>query len=391
MLVDIIIILLFISSLARGREVGLVRQFCSTVGFLGGLFLGAWIIEPHIIGLAHTTLARSLLTLLVTLGTAVIFLTIGEYIGYTLKTKVRLGRGKLDKADGYVGSIAAGLTLLVFVWLIAPVLAGLPVRDMKQSIDSSRIISFLDKGLPPAPNIIANLGRIIDPNGFPQVFNGLEPTPPKDIKAPPLGELKPAVQATRKSVVKVEGRGCGGVVEGSGWVAAPNLVATNAHVVAGVSDPVVVDANGTHSVTVVLFDPNLDFAVLRVNDLAGKPLKIDQAIAPKGTPGAVLGYPGGGGFNPQPAAIMDEFTAEGRNIYGQGSTLRDVYEVKAKIIPGNSGGPLINKSGSVMGVVFAESTSYDRVGYALTMEQVVQEINQAKSRHQAVSTGSCAE
>jgi S1-C subfamily serine protease len=391
MIVDIIIILLLIISLARGREVGFVRQACSTIGFLGGLFLGAWVVEPHLIGLAHTTLSRSLLTLLIMLGCAVILLGIGEYVGAYLKIKFQTHLHKVDKVDIFTGAIAAGLTLLVFVWLIAPVLSGLPVKGLKRSIDSSHIVALLDKSLPPAPNVIADLGHIINPNGFPQVFNGLEPTPPSDVKTPPLGQLKPAVNADRASVVKVEGRGCGGIVEGSGWVAGKGLIATNAHVVAGVKHPTVVDANGRHDVKVVLFDPDLDFAVLRVNNLAGKILPINQDIVQQGTPGAVLGYPGGGNFEAQPAAIMDEFTAEGRNIYGQGDTTRDVYEVRAKIIPGNSGGPLINKKAQVIGVVFAESTSYHHVGYALTMSQVAQEINQAENRHSAVSTGGCAE
>lgn len=391
MLVDVIIILLLISSFVRGREIGFTRQVCSTIGFFGGLIIGAVLVEPYLIGLAHTTLSRTILTLLATLGTGAIFLSVGEYIGILIKARVQTKLHLANTIDGYTGAIAAALTVLIFVWLIVPMLLGLPIKNLKQAINESHIVAVLNKNLPPAPNIIADLGHIIDPNGFPQVFTGLEPTPPENISRPPLGDLKPAVNATKASVVKVEGRGCGGVVEGSGWVAGNGLVATNAHVVAGVAHPVVVDANGQHATTVVLFDPNLDFAVLRVDNLAGKILPTNTRVAKPSTPGAVLGYPGGGSFDAQPAAIMDEFTAMGRNIYGQGNTERDVYEVKAKIIPGNSGGPIINKSGQVIGVVFAESTTYHNVGYALTMERVVQEINQAQNRYDAVSTGSCAE
>ena len=99
----------------------------------------------------------------------------------------------------------------------------------------------------------------------------------------------------------------------------------------------------------------------------------------------------GGPFRADTAAVLDEFTAVGRNIYNQGDTTRDVYSVQADVIPGNSGGPLVDLSGNVIGVVFATSTEYNSVGYALSIHQVIDEINQAKASNQAVSTGSCAE
>ena len=193
-------------------------------------------------------------------------------------------------------------------------------------------------------------------------------------------------------MVKVDGQGCGGIVEGSGFVVGSDLVATNAHVVAGIAHPNVEDSNGTHSATVIWFDPNLDFAVLQVDNLAGKSLVIDSGSVSSDTPAAVLGYPGGGPFNVGPAVVLDQFTATGRNIYGQGSTDRDVYEIDATVIPGNSGGPLIARDGTVIGVVFAgESTSYPHTGYALTTSQITSEINQAAAQDQPVSTRTCAE
>jgi S1-C subfamily serine protease len=141
---------------------------------------------------------------------------------------------------------------------------------------------------------------------------------------------------------------------------------------------------------VIWFDPNLDFAVLRVPHLAGSSLDISSAHVASGTPAAVLGYPGGGPFSAGTAAVLDEFTASGRNIYGTGNTNRDVFEVQATIIPGNSGGPLVAKNGSVIGIVFAESTEYQHVGYALTTPQVITELKQATLNNQTVSTGRCA-
>lgn len=388
MIVDLIIIILLLSALIRGRELGLLRQIFSTLGFFGGLFLGA-ALEPHIIGYATSALSRSILALGVTLGFAMLLLSIGEYVGILLKTK--LIQLRLNYADVVLGSIAGGLTMLLTVWLVAPVLVTLPFPGLQQAVRSSWIVSRIDRSLPTAPNIFADLGRIIYPNGFPQVFTGLEPSLPTNTPLPNLGSLNAAVQDDETSVVKIEGRGCGGIVEGSGFVAGPNFVITNAHVVAGVSDPVVLDKNGQHATTVVWFDPNFDLAVLRVSGLAGKPLKIDTSRMPNGTAAAVLGYPGGGPFTADPATILSEFTAVGRNIYGQGETSRDVYGVKANIIPGNSGGPLVARDGSVIGVVFAESTTYNQVGYALTTQKVSAEFHQAETQNTAVSTGQCAE
>jgi len=386
--IDILIILFLISSIFRGREVGFVRQLFSTIGFFGGLWIGT-LLEPHTVTLAHSQGARSFVTLLTTLGCAFVLLSVGEYVGILLKSKVTLKQ--LNTADNALGSGLALISVLLAVWLSASIVLSLPFGGLQNSVRGSSIISALNRKLPPATTIVADLSHLIDPNGFPQVFNGAEPAPNGNVALPNLGNLRPAVQKDEASVVKIEGQGCGGIVEGSGFVVGKGLVATNAHVIAGIGTPYVLDGNGTHRGTAVWFDPNLDFAVLRVSDLAGKPLNISTAEAARGTAGAVLGYPGGGNFTAQAAAVLDEFAATGRNIYNQGNTTREIYELKASIIPGNSGGPLIDKNGTVIGVVFAESTTYNQVGYALQTKPVVQGIKQAEARNQRVSTGSCAE
>lgn len=388
MLVDIIIVILVLSSLIRNWGSGFLRQFWSVVGFFSGLLLGR-ILASYTITLAHTSNSRALVTLISILGLALVGLFIGEYIGLRLKHS-RVG-AKFGYLDNSLGCVLTLVSVLLSVWLAAAVIGDLPATKLKTDISHSKIITALNRILPPAPNVIAELGKLIDPNGFPDVFIGSEPIPRGNVSLPSLGQLAGAVNADKDSVVRIQGYGCGGIVSGSGFVVGNDLVATDAHVVAGIYQPYVEDVSGKHPGRVIWFDPNLDLAILRVTGLAGAPLQLDLNQVAPGTPGAVLGYPGGGAFNAGPAAILDQFEASGRNIYGTGETLRSVYEIQANVIPGNSGGPLITEGGGVMGVVFAQSTTYQHVGYALAMAKIASEINQARDRQQAVSTGQCAE
>jgi S1-C subfamily serine protease len=387
-ILDFGIILLCLVAVFRGTDIGLVQQVFSTVGFFGGLFIGA-LIEPSTVRLVHTSTSRSLVTLATTLGCAMIFLIIGEYIGAVLKNRIQ--KWKIDRLDKVLGAVLSIVTILFAVWLSSAIISSLQAINFQATIKDSAIVTELNAALPPAPTVIADLGRLIDPNGFPQVFLNGEPNPNSKAPLPQLGNFQAFVNIDKASVVKVQGVGCGGVVEGSGFIVSPETILTNAHVVAGVNKPYVLDSNGQHSGRAIWFDPNLDLAILHVSGLTGSPLDINTDHIKQNTPAVALGYPGGGSFTAQPAVVLNTFTAEGRNIYNNGRTERDVYELSAHIIPGNSGGPLITADGRVIGVVFAESTSYNDVGYALTMPQIVTEINQALAQNRNVSTGKCAE
>jgi len=387
-LVDLLIILMALGALTRGYRIGMTRQAGSTLGFIGGLFVGSWLSALFITHLSSTT-GKTLTSLLFVLCGGLIGTTIGEVVGLQLKTKL-MRRQSLDTFDGGLGSVMAATTMLFAIWLGASILVLGPSNGFQQILKSSRILSSLDSHLPPATSLLSSLNKLVDPNGFPEVFSGLEPSP-GSTNVPSLGSLTPAVQAAQASVVKVEGTGCGGIVEGSGFVLAKDRIVTNAHVVAGVASPKVIDGNGLHNTRVVWFDANVDLAVLEVRGLAGKPLRINSSEQPSGTPAVALGYPGGGNFTAQPAAVIDHFTAYGRNIYGQSTSVRDIYSLKAHIIPGNSGGPLVASDGQVLGIVFATSTTYNDVGYALTGHQVASELASAAHSTTTYSTGSCSE
>jgi S1-C subfamily serine protease len=388
MIVDLVIVIILIYSVVRSYRSGFLRQFWSALGFFGGLIIGR-LLTVFTLSLSHDVTSKALITVITIFGMAILGLSIGEYVG--IRLKYQWLHTKFNRADNIIGSIFTIVLILFSLWLVASVITRLPSDNLTKDVKNSKIIGELNKLLPPAPGVISDLSHLIDPNGFPDVFIGSEPIPKGNVSLPNLGEFQTAVNKDKNSVDRIQGYGCGGIVSGSGFVIGPNLVATNAHVVAGISSPIVEDVNGHHKAQVIWFDPNLDFAVLRTTNLGGQPLGIDLSNKPSGTQGVVLGYPGGGNFSANPAAILEEPEASGRNIYDSGVTLRNVYEIQATVIPGNSGGPLIESDGKVMGVVFAQSTTYQNVGYALAMNKVANEIVQAENSNAPVSTGQCAQ
>jgi S1-C subfamily serine protease len=386
---DLFIVLFLFAAIIRGLEVGFVRQFFSTFGFFAGTFLGVWL-QGMLIDLAKSPEAKALLVLVVVLGCGLLFMTAGEYIGLRLKFKLKESNFT-ERIDSIFGSALAGITLLAMVWLGAFIFRNLPFDGWQRQLTNSRIITSLEDTLPSAPNILNELGRLIDPNGFPHVFSALEPKLPTDMPLPDMGELNSAVQAARPAIVKVEGEGCGGIVVGTGFVAGPGAIITNAHVIAGVKRPFIVDQQGQHRSTPIWFDPSLDLAILRTETIKTAPLSLKPERAPSGTPAAVAGYPGESGFTAGPGVVLDSFTAYGRDIYDKKETARDVYSVKAQVEYGNSGGPLIGADGAVIGVIFAKSVNYSGVGYSLTAEPVIKALVEAQRKNTPVTTGTCAE
>jgi S1-C subfamily serine protease len=382
-LVDLLIIIVALFALERGYRLGLVTQGLSLVGFFGGLFLGSLVV-PWISTLGHDGVGRFFLTLVATLGTAAALSALGELVGLRLRDGAkRLG---LDSFDGILGGIFEVAAVLLTAWLVAAPLDNLQLYNIASFTRRSIILQRLTQALPPAPDVIARLEYYIEPNGFPRVFLGAEPSP--NLQAlPPASAIAAAARRDAGAVVKIEGAGCGGIIDGSGFVAASGLVATNAHVVAGIAHPWVIDSRGRHGATVVYFNPNLDFALLRTTNLSAAPLAINAADVPRGTAGAVLGYPGGGPYTAVPAAVSQQRQAIGRNIYNTGLSTRQIYEIQGDVEPGNSGGPLIDTNGTVIGVVFAKSTEYQDIGYTLTSSEVLPIIRSAGAT--AVNTGLC--
>lgn len=373
---------------AHGVTQGAALQVLSFGGFWVGLLIGATL-APHLSGLVSSSFGTAFISLMTFLGFALVGGAIGRYAG--THAWGALQRRRLGGADAVVGAVVAVGAALAAVWLVSILLTAGPTQGVSAAMNSSAIVRTLSERLPPAPSVFSRLQAFISTTPFPRVFEGIEPIPggPVDVPSDPV--VQAAVGVAGASTVRVSGLGCGGVQTGSGFVAAPGLVVTNAHVVAGIDRPAVSDANGDHRATPVLFDPQLDIAVLRTTGLSGGPLPVLRADVDRGQGGAVLGFPGGDSrLNAGPAAVLREFSAIGRDIYGRAITRRNVYQLQATVRQGNSGGPFVRQDGVVLGMVFAASTSDPNVGYALTSSEVVSRIDQASASSAAVDTGPCA-
>ena len=386
-LVDVAIIGVLGLAAAHGVTQGSALQVLSFGGFWVGLLLGA-ALTPLTQGLVESPFASAFVSLVTFLGLALIGGAVGRYFGTHAWGALR--RLQLGKFDSALGAVVAIFAALAAVWLVAVLLSVGPTRQVAEQIQDSAIVRALINRLPPAPSVFARLQQFIKTTPFPQVFEGLEPIPAGPIDVPGGAEVQGAVNAAGRSTVRIRGIGCGGIQTGSGFIVQPgNLVVTNAHVVAGISNPNVEDANGTHRSVPVLFDPDLDLAILRTSGLAGGPLPIFSGTAGRGDGSAVLGYPGGGQFSAAPSTVLRSFFATGRDIYNQNTTRRQVYQLQSQIRQGNSGGPFVRQDGTVLGVVFAASTTQPDIGYSLTSSEIIPRVQQAQAAGQT-DTGPCA-
>jgi S1-C subfamily serine protease len=345
------------------------------------------VICPHVNG-EH---AKTFVALLLLLVPAAVLAAAGRHLGAGLWRRLRRARfGSVDAAGGAIVAIGG---VLVVVWVVASILVNSQFSLVADQIESSRIIRVVTGVMPPIPTALAPVERFLSDEGLQLVADGfIQLAGP--VPYPSGSEVKAAVASAKPSTVKVVAIGCGEFQEGSGFVVAPGLVVTNAHVVAGTTSISVAlgGANfGAALVKVVFFDPEFDLAVLRVHGLSARPLTLDPNLVGRGTEAVVLGYPEGGPLAIDPAGVRSELLATGLDIYGRQPTVRAVYVVQALVRPGNSGGPLVEPNGLVIGVVFSRSPTNSRIGYALASPGVIQRVDRARALPSStvVSTGEC--
>jgi S1-C subfamily serine protease len=385
-LVDVVVLVVVALAAVQGLRLGAIVQVLSFGGLLVGLYLGAQLASVTV-SRAHTQSTRTLLALVTLLGVAVLCGVAGRIVGNLAFRRVH--RGTLGTVDSVLGVVVAVVASLLAAWLLANTLVNSDSLSLNASIDRSKIIRSLDSVLPAPPSVFSRVQSFLSAQGFPPVFAQLAPESAGPVALPGGPELDAAAAHAAGSTVKIVGYGCGQIQEGSGFVVGPGIVVTNAHVVAGIAHPMVQVGTTFLATTVTFFDPSYDLSVLRVTGLDEPVLALDPDQSARGVQAAVLGYPGGGPFSVAPAGIMAAFEAEGRDIYGQGLTVRNVYEIQAKVRPGNSGGPLVELDGQVIGVVFSRSTTNGDIGYALTSPGVLSRVRQAESAPKVVGTGAC--
>jgi S1-C subfamily serine protease len=362
---------------------GFIVGALSLLGFAVGAFIGTRI-GPLVLPQGSHSHYAPLFGLLGALLAGGVMATGLEGIG--LRARSRLRVPGLQTVDGLLGAVLTACVGLGIAWIVgAVVVQSTNSSTLRQNIQQSVILHDLDKLLPPSGPILNALARF-DP--LPSV-NG----PAASVPPPTSGILSaPGVRNAGGSVVRVVGTACGLGIEGSGWVAAPGLVVTNAHVVAGESDTRVQVGGNSPGLPAeaVDFDPRDDVAILRVAGLGLHSLGIARS-APSGSSAAILGYPEDGPFNAQPARVGQTLKVETDNAYGQGPILRLVTQLRGLVRPGNSGGPVVDSSGQVVATVFAAIASgTGRGGFAVPNSLVRAQLARAESRSGPARTGACA-
>lgn len=382
--VDGLIVLLVVAAVRRGLKVGLVRLVLSAFGLVVGLYIGS-LAAGALVVYIDNPLWRFVTAIGISFLVAAAISSIGDMLGMLVDE--RAYKFKLEKIDTMLGSVFEVCFTLFSVWLLASVLASSAVGNLGQQIKDSMVIRGLNSFLPAPPDILADLERVLSSNGFPTVFVGNEPSQPTISNNVTLHA--DVVTAAERSIVKVEGRGCGGKVDGTGFVIKPGIIATNAHVVAGIDSPYAYVGTKGYPATTIYFDATLDFALLAVKDFPLPALSMLNSLGKHGDEVAAIGYPGGGALTASGGTIIDNMTALGRNIYGKGLVSREIYRVAASIQQGNSGSPLINSEGKVIGIVFAKSVSNENVGYALLAKLITEPVTKATVNDAQVSPGQC--
>lgn len=388
-LIDLIIVVAALIAVGNGSRRGFWLSLFQYLGLLAGVLIGAALAPAvaDILGIAGGgPRAVAAFVVLVLAGSA------GSTVGFRLGTPIRIrllysaDRGRIDSIAGAIFSV---LAVLAASWFVGLSFARGPTPQVARLIQRSVILRTLDHVAPRPPAFLARVQQILAGVPFPSAFSTFEPLISQPLQIPSSADT-PGIRASAGETVRVVSHGCGGLVFGSGFPIRAGQILTNAHVVAGTSGTHVnTPGGGTYAATVVVFDPERDVAILSVPGLSEHALAM--ADADRGTEGAAIGYPNGGPETVSPAVVDGQVQAEGRDIYGQNLVIRQIWIIQARVLPGNSGGPLVDRSGNVVGVVFATSTSQPNQAYALTDAEVSTDVAQAQGRGQPVGVGQCAE
>jgi len=386
---DWFLLVLVLAYAVSGYWQGFISGAFATVGLLLGGLLGIWL-APQLLGDSAPALWVSLAALFVVLVCASFGQAVLQYAGSRIRDRITWQPVRALDAVG--GAALSMVAVLVVSWALGVAVSGASLPWVSKQVRSSEVLSRVDEVMPKeAVSALDSFNDVVGSSFFPRY---LEPFAPERIidVGPPPGRIgrDPEVQRAAASVLKIRGENrCNRGVEGTGFLYSPTRLMTNAHVVAGVSDPVIIVGDDEVPATVVYYNEDLDVAVLAVDGLSRPFLRFDRDGRER-QPGAVLGYPQDGPYDVQAARIRSEQRLRSPDIYGNGTVVREVFSIRALVRPGNSGGPLVDADGEVLGVIFAASVSDRDTGYALTAEQVRESAARGVTSEREVSTGDCA-
>ncbi len=381
---DLAIIAAIVIAAAGGYRLGFVSRALSWAGLAGALVIAIRLIPDLMTALAATSPRGRLIAVLAfVLGLGLLGQALGLALGALLHARLP-SVAVVQRSDRIAGAAVGACGVVVLLWLILPALTSAPGWPARAA-QGSRIASTIERVAPQPPPSLRELGRMVAEAPYPEVFGPDDG--PADVGTPPQAALPAGVDArARAAVVRVEGQACDQIQDGTGFVVRDGIVVTNAHVVAGERDTSVFLPNGDKlRARVVRFDPRRDLALLSVDGLGLAPLPL--GTGQEGVVGAVYGHPGGGPLRSAPARIAEEIDARGTDIYRTTPTSRDVFVLAAKLAPGDSGAPLVDQTGHVVGVAFAIDPGRDGTAYALTSAELRPDLVGIPA--DTVETGSC--
>ena len=384
---DLILILALLSYLVYGLRNGFLVTAGGIAGFAAGA-VAAFFAVPLVSGFVEDSGWR--LTAIVAAAVVLVVLGhgLGTMVGRQIRGAVRIR--PLRAMDRLVGGAVNVVVSALVMSMLAFSVSSLGVPFVSQQLAESKVIRFID-GLTPVPvkATMAQLRSTVIGNGIPTLLEGLEQGPA--VPVPNASTDTPALNRAAESVLRIAGTAyqCGQNQTGTGFVVSEDRVVTNAHVVAGVSQPVVeMPDGGAMPGRVVYVDTKHDLAVLAVDGLQASALPLSQDL-PGGSPAAFAGYPHGGPFQSKPATVQDITTVLVPDIYGNNASPEEIYRLAGDVQPGNSGGPLLTMDGQVAGVIFAKATADTEMGFAITMDDLTPVASQAASLSAPVSSGQC--
>ncbi len=387
-ILDLMIVVLVITSIGGGWRLGLLTGATSWVLLMQSLVLATLLLPP-----VATTLGgedpglRLLVAALMFVGAGFAGQRVGILLGRHFRRAFLPMDGPSRHRDKVAGAVAGPLAVVIGLWLLVLPPLGEVAGSLSGLTRQSALARAIDAALPEPPETSQALRRLAGPAGAPYVFKGLIPA--LDTGPPPAesGLSAQVVARVAASTVKVEGIACRFERDGSGFAVAPDLIVTNAHVVAGQQRTTVIRPDGRRlRAQVTVFDPARDLALLAVPGLGQAPLAL--ASGKVGTTAAVFGHPRGqAALEVSPAAIRQQVNALGPDLYDLGVTRRVVFVLASELAPGDSGAALVDTDGNVVGVAFAISPDNAQTAYALSTSELRAVL--AAERQARAPTGPC--